>query len=109
MDEKMSTCTVTLQDGDPRFSGVKNAAGESRLLYHVKRELARQGWDFVKKHMAKDGHLVDDMQQYLRERKVRKEQRCLAIWNHRWAIEGLDAELRRGGTITLPVVDIGRN
>ena len=100
-------CVVTREQGDPVFYGHRNAAGESRLLYHVKRSLARQGWDFVKKRMCRDGHLVDDLQQYLRERIVKPGRRCLAIFNGRWAIQGADEALRRHGRVVLVVRDIG--
>ena len=60
---------VTREEGDPRFSGVKNGAGESRLLYHIKNILNAQGYDLIKKRMHKDGHLMDNLQQYLRTRK----------------------------------------
>ena len=107
MDESRSVCVVTREPGDPRFSGVRNAAGESRLLYHVKRILSGQGWDFIKKRMGKDGHLVSEMQQYLRERVVKPGKRCLAVYNPRWQIEGADAAFRRDGKVTLVVYDIG--
>ena len=77
------------------------------MLYHVKGELARQGWDFVKRRMWKDGHLVSELQQYLRERVVKRGARCLAIFNPMWAIEGADDTLRREGRVTLTVRDIG--
>ena len=59
-------CTVTKEPGDPHFSGVVNAAGESRLLYHIKNILNTQDYDLIKKRAYKDGHLLSDMQQYLR-------------------------------------------
>ncbi len=64
-----SILTVTREENDPKYYGVVNAAGESKLLHAIKKELNKQGYDLVKKRMAKDGHLVDDMQQYLRTRK----------------------------------------
>lgn len=43
------SCTVTREPGDPRISGgAHNAAGESRLLYHVKLALNAQGFNFIK-------------------------------------------------------------
>tara|TARA_Y100001936_G_scaffold25620_1_gene23642 strand:- start:8302 stop:8691 length:390 start_codon:yes stop_codon:yes gene_type:complete len=42
---------------------------ESTLLYHVKEELIKMGFDVIKKRMWKDGHLMgDDETQYIRER-----------------------------------------
>jgi len=100
-------CTVTREPSDPAFSGVRNAAGESRLLHHVKRELNRQGYDFVKKRMHKDGHGVSKYQQYLRERVVKPGRRCLAIYNGRFQIEGADEPFRKKGEVVLCVEDIG--
>ena len=99
------TCQVIREDGDPVFRGNHNAAGESRLLYHVKHYLNGCGHDFIKKRMWKDGHLVDDMQQYLRERKpVAGSQYC--IFNPRWQIRGADSIFRERGEVILRVVDL---
>ncbi len=42
---------------------------ESRLLYLIKMELRKQGYDVIKKLMNKDGYLVSDDQYYIQERK----------------------------------------
>jgi hypothetical protein len=55
--------------------------------------------------MWRDGHMMDDMQQYLRERDTKG--RCLAIWNGSFAIEGANDILNREGVVTLAVEDIG--
>ena len=94
------SCVVTREPGDARFSGMANGAGESRLLHHVKLALKAQGYDMIKKRMHKDGHLVDDMQQYLRERKPRNG-RQLAIYNEHWAIMGAEEVLNRDGVVAL--------
>ena len=42
---------------------------ESNLLYHIKEELIKMGFDVIKKRMWKDGHIVGtDQTQYIRER-----------------------------------------
>jgi len=61
--------TIIREEGDPKFYGVVSARGESNLLYRIKRVLNCNGFDLIKKRMHKDGHLVDDMQQYLRTRR----------------------------------------
>jgi hypothetical protein len=38
------SCIVTKEPGDPHFSGRINAAGESRLLYHIKKILNARVW-----------------------------------------------------------------
>ena len=98
-------CIIEREQGDRRFYGVRNAAGESALLYHLKKLLNQQfGLDFIKERIAKDGHVVDDIQQYIRERSL--SGRCLAIWNPSWAIEGAEAELNRTGRTVLRIEDL---
>jgi len=103
---RTNSCVVTRETNDKRYYGTRNAAGESALLYAVKQALNSQGYDFVKKRMWRDGHMVDDMQQYLRERDVRG-QRCLAIYNRSFAVEGANDILNREGVVRLTVTDIG--
>jgi hypothetical protein len=98
-------CIVTKEPGDPRFSGVVNAAGESRLLYHVKKILNQQGYDLIKKPMHKDGHLMSDLQQYLRTRKKTGiPEKDIYIYNANWNVEGAEAPLNRDGQVVLTVV-----
>lgn len=93
---------VIKEPGDPRFSGIVNAAGESRLLYHIKKQLnTQQGFDLIKKHCCKDGHLMDSYQQYLRTRKPSGDhEKDIYIYSGFFAIEGADAVLNRTGTVT---------
>lgn len=91
---------VTREPGDPPYYGVKDGAGESRLLYAVKNALRLQGYTLIKKRMWKDGHLMDDMQQYIR---TASREHGFAIYNMRWAIEG--AEVRyNAGAVELALV-----
>ena len=101
---KKNACIVTKEPGDPNFSGVVNAAGESRLLYHVKKILNDQGYDLIKKRMHKDGHLVSDMQQYLRTRKKTGDpQKDIYIYNSYWQVEGAEEPFNKDGKVTLTV------
>jgi thymidylate kinase len=104
-------CTVVKEKGDPKCSGVVNAAGESRLLYHVKNILNAQGYDLIKKRMAKDGHLMDDMQQYLRTRKKTGDpKKDIFIYNSNWSVERADEPFNREGKVILTVVtDVFKN
>ena len=101
-----TSCLVEQEPGDKKYHGIQNAAGESSLLYAIKNQLNDEGYDFIKKRMAKDGHMMDDMQQYLRERKPTNG-RQLAIYNRAWLIEGADETLNRTGRVDLIVMDIG--
>ena len=97
-----TTCTVIKEDGDPHFSGVRNAAGESRLLYHLKNILNSHGFSFIKKRMWRDGHLVDDMKQYLRVKKE-KTNGIFCIHNPMWCVQGADYYLNEYGEVRLQI------
>lgn len=98
-------CTVTREKSDPKFYDSNWGDGESRLLYHVKKALAKQGYNFIKKRMWKDGHLVDERQQYLREnRPVNGRQLC--IYSQRWAIEGAEKDFNNKGETKLTVFNL---
>jgi len=97
-------CEVIRESDDIVFSGICNAAGESRLLYHVKKILNNRGYDLIKKRMAKDGHLVSDTQQYLRTRKPSGDpKKNLCIYNTEWCINGADFYFRKNGRVLLRV------
>lgn len=97
---------VESEQGDTKYYGTVNGAGESNLLYAIKRQLNAEGADFIKKRMWKDGHMVDDLQQYLRMRQPDGDGVLIAIYNPRWAIEGANDALNRDGKVTLAVADI---
>ena len=63
LDFRHSLCTITREPKDLKIYS------ESRLYYLIKKEVQRQGHDVIKKLMGRDGHLVDDKQYYIRERK----------------------------------------
>lgn len=91
---KKNHCVVTREKGDPKFYGVVNAAGESNLFYMVKKELIKQGHKVIKKRMWRDGHMVSDMQQYLRT--VKGYEPSFHIWNHIWSVEGAEVDFNAG-------------
>lgn len=74
--EAYGTCTVEREAEDQRFYS------DSTLMHHMKKELIRQGYDLIKKLMWKDGHLMDDRQQYLRSRNVKDENLIMIWWPH---------------------------
>tara|TARA_R100001244_G_scaffold88818_1_gene67682 strand:- start:28 stop:408 length:381 start_codon:yes stop_codon:yes gene_type:complete len=99
------TCVITRGENDPKYYGTLQGRGESNLLHALKIELNKQGFDFIKKRMWKDGHMVDDMQQYLRERSpVNGRQLC--IYNDAWAVEGANDLYNDTGTGTFRVVNL---
>ena len=84
---------VVRETNDPKFYGVQNAAGESNFLYFLKKELNERfpTAHFIKKRMAKDGHLVDDMQQYIRTKDGK-----IMIYNGLWQIDGIEKDWNKG-------------
>ena len=55
------------------------------------------GYDLIKKRMWKDGHMVDDRQQYIRARKKTGDpERDIMIWNTFFQIRGANEDFNRG-------------
>lgn len=103
--EHETTLVLTREKGDPKFYGVVNAKGESGLFHFLKKFLNTNGYgfDLIKKRMARDGHLVDDLQQYLRTRKAGPDpSKNVMIWNAEWAIAGAEEAWNRG-RVTLQI------
>jgi len=95
--EDIGRCIVELEDGEPRIYG------ESRILYHIKKTLNAQGYDLIKKRMWKDGHLVDERQQYIRARKPTGDpMKDIAIWNPGWVVK--DIAFNKDGRLVLEVI-----
>ncbi len=94
--------TVIREKDDPKFYGTVNAAGESNFLYWLKNLLNAQGFDLIKTKMSKDGHLVDDIQQYLRIRSqnsVKKGHPNIVLYNSFWALRGLNDDWNKGKVV----------
>ena len=103
MDNK---CVVTKEPDDKKYSRSGYTPAESTFLYHVKKELLEQGFDVIKKRMWKDGHMVDDTQQYIRTHNT-KQNEYFCVFNNYYAI--FDAgerfnEMGVGDTIELLIV-----
>ncbi len=84
-----SSLTVVWEPGDVKVTT------ESQLLYHIKKEMNRQGYDLIKKRMWEDGHMVDDHCQYLRDRKGE-----FAIWDDAYAVRSTVESLKKYGEVT---------
>jgi hypothetical protein len=96
-------CTVTREDSDKKiYRRTDWADPESTFLHDVKKELNNQGYDFIKKRMYKDGHLVDDRQQYLKDRNpMGKGIYC--IHNGYYAVFDAGLEYNKEGVYVLRV------
>lgn len=115
-----ASVTFIREDSDPKFYGVQQAKGESNLFHWLKNQIAKGhpelpsnfavGW--IKKRMWKDGHMKDEMQQYLRTRKpVYKDDNgtklYLCLYNGLWAIQGADYYWNEASvTLTMAMVTI---
>jgi hypothetical protein len=86
------TLTAKAETGDMRVSN------ESHLLHRIKLALIAQGHDVIKKRMWRDGHLMDDQQQYIRERKGE-----YAIYDGQYALRDLAVAYRQDGHVSLMV------
>lgn len=104
---KGNECIITREQDDPRFKDGGFAggnAGESRLLYHVKNILNKRGYDLIKKRMWRDGHMVDDLQQYLRTRKPTGDpNKDIYIYNNFWQIRGAEEDFNKDGQVILSI------
>ena len=96
-------CIVTKEPGDPVFRNSGWASAESTFLYHVKKALIAQGHDVIKKRMWKDGHMMDERQQYIRTRSRRSPKPHLYIWNDSWAVYDAGREFNYAGEVVLAV------
>lgn len=104
---KGHACIVTREDGDPKYYGNHQAAGESRLLHQVKLALNAQGYDLIKKRMCSDGHLKDDCQQYLRTRnKTGDPKRDIYVYNESFALRGANDDYNKGQVVLNVVFDV---
>lgn len=91
-----SVLTVIKESTDKKYYGTRNAAGESNFLYDLKKQLSSKGFDLVKKRMWKDGHLVDDMQQYLKTPKKSSKAPHIYLYGGFWTARGLNDDFNNG-------------
>lgn len=103
---KGNTLVVIREETDPKYYGTVNGAGESKLLHAIKQELNKQGYDLIKKRMWKDGHLMDDMQQYLRTRKKGAGKADIYIYSGFWAVRGANDDFNEGEVELNVVYDV---
>lgn len=98
-------CIVTREETDPKYYGVRDAKGESNLLHAIKTQLNKEGYDLIKKRMWKDGHMVDDMKQYLRTRKKGAGKADIMIHNTMWNVAGADYYFNQGECVLEVITD----
>ena len=102
---KKSQVIITREANDPKFYGIKDAAGESQFLHHIKQWLNRNfncggKIKWIKKRMHHDGHLVDELQQYIRtDKPVKCVGGYISLHNDHWAINGLEEDFNGGKAV----------
>jgi hypothetical protein len=115
-----ASVTCIRESDDPKFYGIRQAKGESNLFHWLKQQIDSGhpdlpsnfpvGW--IKKRMWKDGHMKDEMQQYLRtEKPVHKDEYgtkfYLCLYNGMWAIQGADYYWNEGSVkLTMALVTV---
>lgn len=100
LKENICIVEATEPDEGKKYRNGGWGSAESRFLYHVKKELIKQGYDVIKKRMYKDGHLMgDDDMQYIRSRKINKEAFC--IYDPSWAVRDLINQFKTEGKVIL--------
>jgi hypothetical protein len=95
IDMQWNTLVVEREESDPKFYGTVGAKGESRFLHALKLKLKALGYDLIKKNMVKDGHMVDEMQQYLRSRDINANG-AFCVYSPFFAVEGANEAFNRG-------------
>ena len=96
--------TLSRTDSDKAAHGGSWGSAESALLNRLKVALNNLGYDFIKKRMYKDGHLVDDSQHYLRARNKRGSNGILYIFDGSYAIRDSAEDFNNFEPVSLCVV-----
>ncbi len=84
---------VLKEVSDPTFGN-----DDSWFLHRVKKALQAKGYDCVKKRAWKDGHLVSDDTQYVRDRRGR-----WYIYDNDWAIRSIAKKFDTEGIVSLRI------
>jgi hypothetical protein len=73
---------------------------DSNLLHQIKTKLIEAGFDVIKKRAWKDGHMVADHVQYIRQRAGN-----WCLWHHSYAIRDLYPDWNNEGEVYLKGYD----
>ena len=90
---------VSREENDKKYYGIRNAKGESNLLYAIQQKLKALGYKVIKKRMWRDGHMVDELQQYLRTPKGIEP--SWMAFNPEWQVVGLEYDWNTAGRVEL--------
>ena len=85
-----NTLKITREKSDPKVKKSQWCLDTlSPILYALAKRLNAAGCDLIKKRMAKDGHMVDDLQHYLRARKPTSKGPHVYITDNDWNIRDI--------------------
>ena len=101
LNTERNVLTVEREKHDPVFRHGGYAQAESTFLHHVKKALIEQGHDVIKKRMWKDGHMMDETQQYIRDRGGK-----FGIFNPQYALYDAGEHFNEHGEVELMVVNL---
>lgn len=97
---KADVCLITWQKGDRSA----NFWNESRLLHQLKKHLIlTYGLELIKKRMWKDGHMVDQEQQYIRTTHWKSKAPHICIYNPNYALYDAGQQFRQAKIIELRI------
>lgn len=99
---KENVCIVMKEKDDRYYRDGGFGSRESHFLHSVKEELRSQGWDVIKKRMWRDGHMVDEHQQYIRDREHK-----FAIWWGSYQLRDAAEDFNKAGFVELTVERYG--
>jgi len=104
LDIEKGCCIVSRELGEKNIpkSGYSGQI-ETVFLYQVLKELRKQGHDVVKKRMWKDGHMIDDEQNYIRKRGSMDSDDWFCIYNSSYAICDAGEIYNKNGEFILTV------
>lgn len=88
--------TVQRKPGDDRVGS------ESAFWYMIKYWLRTQGYDVIKKEMAKDGHMTSEGRYYVRTRTGLLHN--FAIFDDNYMLRSISADYNKGKELTLTVM-----
>jgi hypothetical protein len=97
LDFDTAVCNVTREAGD------RPLRNESHLMYRIKECLKAQGYDVIKKAMAKEGHLVSEHVYYVRSRQYKKAD-AFAIYDELYATRDACQALRQWEHLQLRLI-----
>ena len=100
------SCIVTKEPGDKNIHQSPSSwgDGDSQLLFWVKKELIKQGYDLVKKLMWKDGHATDMRRHYLRTRSPKSPKPHIYIYDPHYDIRWAYANWNERGEVKYRVM-----